>query len=224
MVDNPRQRPCASSKPLLSSRPGACQGCGAAAATGASSASSRVVAPPVWTPTVSITGTPVAAYPAHGPIDIIPGSNAGAIDKDLKTACLQCLDLDRKAVRAYAEKFSWRASAEQFVENLEPYLKKWDQTSDLSDRALELGRDVKNTAYMLPYGFYLRAMFYNKKLLAEAGVSEPPKTMEDFAEASKKVSALPGKYGYCLRGGPGGLNGWVMFGASMAGEIGWPEV
>jgi multiple sugar transport system substrate-binding protein len=104
------------------------------------------------------------------------------------------------------------------VESLEPYLKEWDQTADLSDRALELGRDVKDTAYMLPYGFYLRAMFYNKKLLAEAGVSEPPKTMEAFAEASKKVSALPGKYGYCLRGGPGGLNGWVMFGASMAGD------
>lgn len=104
------------------------------------------------------------------------------------------------------------------VESLEPYLKEWDQTADLSDRALELGRDVDDTAYMLPYGFYLRAMFYNKKLLEEAGVSEPPKTMDEFAEASKKVSALPGKYGYCLRGGPGGLNGWVMFGASMAGD------
>ena len=46
----------------------------------------------------------------------------------------------------------------------------------LNDRALELGRDVKNTAYMLPYGFYLRAMFYNKKLFQEAGVAEPPKT------------------------------------------------
>ena len=67
------------------------------------------------------TGTPVAAYPAHGPIDIIPGSNAGAIDKDLRTACMEALKCDRAAVRAYAEKFSWRASAEQFVENLQPY-------------------------------------------------------------------------------------------------------
>jgi len=104
------------------------------------------------------------------------------------------------------------------LESLEPYLKDWDQTADLSDRALELGRDVKDTAYMLPYGFYLRAMFYNKKLLDEAGVSEPPKTMDEFADAAAKVSALPGKSGYCLRGGPGGLNGWVMFGASMAGS------
>ncbi|MGV2111572.1 ABC transporter substrate-binding protein [Agrobacterium salinitolerans] len=104
------------------------------------------------------------------------------------------------------------------LESLEPYLAKWEHTAGLSERTLELGRDVKNTAYMLPYGFYLRAMFYNKKLLEQAGVKEPPKTLEEFADASKKVAALPGKYGYCLRGGPGGLNGWVMFGASMAGS------
>ncbi|UXS34946.1 sugar ABC transporter substrate-binding protein [Agrobacterium tumefaciens] len=104
------------------------------------------------------------------------------------------------------------------LESLEPYLAKWEHTAGLSERTLELGRDVKDTAYMLPYGFYLRAMFYNKKLLEQAGVKEPPKTLEEFADASKKVAALPGKSGYCLRGGPGGLNGWVMFGASMAGS------
>ena len=104
------------------------------------------------------------------------------------------------------------------LESLEPYLAKWEHTAGLSERTLELGRDVKDTAYMLPYGFYLRAMFYNKKLLEQAGVKEPPKTLEEFADASKKVAALPGKSGYCLRGGPGGLNGWVMFGATMAGS------
>lgn len=103
------------------------------------------------------------------------------------------------------------------LENLEPYLKDWAHTGSLTSRALEFGRAVDNTAYMLPYGFYLRALFYNKKLFAEAGVAEPPKTLDAFAEAAKKISALPGKYGYCLRGGPGGLNGWVMFGATMAG-------
>ncbi|HEX9449615.1 MAG TPA: sugar ABC transporter substrate-binding protein [Dongiaceae bacterium] len=103
------------------------------------------------------------------------------------------------------------------LEDLEPYIAKWDEAADLNDRALEFGRAIKNKAYMLPYGFYLRALFYNKKLFAEAGVSEPPKTLNEFLEVSKKVSALPGKYGYCLRGGPGGLNGWVMFGAIANG-------
>ena len=70
-------------------------------------------------------GTPVAAYPAPGPIDIIPGSAAGVLaltaTEGLREACLQCLDLDRKRVRAFAEKFSWRACAEDFVKNLQPY-------------------------------------------------------------------------------------------------------
>jgi multiple sugar transport system substrate-binding protein len=104
------------------------------------------------------------------------------------------------------------------LESLEPYLAEWEHTAGLTERALELGRDIDDTAYMLPYGFYLRAMFYNKKLLDEAGVSEPPKTMDEFVAASEAVSKLPGKYGYCLRGGPGGLNGWMMFGATMAGS------
>ncbi|MDB5553921.1 MAG: sugar transporter substrate-binding protein, partial [Rhizobium sp.] len=39
------------------------------------------------------------------------------------------------------------------LESLEPYLDKWEHTKELTPRALELGRDVKNTAYMLPYGF-----------------------------------------------------------------------
>ena len=67
------------------------------------------------------TGTPVAAFPAPGPIDIIPGSGAGSVSQDLKQACLDCLPLDRGVVRAYAERFSWRACAEEFVQNLQPY-------------------------------------------------------------------------------------------------------
>jgi glycosyltransferase involved in cell wall biosynthesis len=67
------------------------------------------------------TGTPVAAFPAPGPIDLIPGSGAGVIDQDLRAACLACLTLDRAAVRGYAETFSWRACAEEFILNLQPY-------------------------------------------------------------------------------------------------------
>jgi glycosyltransferase involved in cell wall biosynthesis len=71
------------------------------------------------------TGTPVAAFPAPGPIDIIPNSGAGRVaatcTEGLAEACLDCLTLDRDAVRAYAERFSWRASAEEFVRNLQPY-------------------------------------------------------------------------------------------------------
>jgi glycosyltransferase involved in cell wall biosynthesis len=69
------------------------------------------------------SGTPVAAFAAPGPIDVIPGSGAGAIaegDGGLRAACLEALKLDRAAVRAFAERFSWRACAEEFVKNLDP--------------------------------------------------------------------------------------------------------
>lgn len=104
------------------------------------------------------------------------------------------------------------------LESLEPYLEQWNETANLTPRALEMARFVDGTAYMIPYGFYLRAMFYNERLLEEAGVENPPANLEEFRAAAEAVSALPGKYGYCLRGGPGGLNGWMMFGATNAGS------
>lgn len=71
------------------------------------------------------SGTPVAAYPAAGPVDIIPNSGAGmlaeTLTEGLREACLDCLKLDRAEVRRFAERFSWRASSEEFVRNLQPY-------------------------------------------------------------------------------------------------------
>ncbi len=66
------------------------------------------------------SGTPVAGFNAPGPKDIIPGSNAGAVSDDLRAACLEALTMDRAVTRAYAEKFSWRACAEDFLHNLQP--------------------------------------------------------------------------------------------------------
>lgn len=100
--------------------------------------------------------------------------------------------------------------------SLEGHIASWDNGATLTEKTLAMGRQAGD-AYMIPYGFYLRAMFYNKKLLAEAGVAEPPKTMEEFMAASEAVSRLDGKYGYCLRGGPGGTNGWIMMAATMNG-------
>ncbi|HUK06483.1 MAG TPA: glycosyltransferase family 1 protein [Stellaceae bacterium] len=65
-------------------------------------------------------GVPVAAYPVAGPIDVIGDAPVGRLDQDLRRAALQCLDVPRKACREYALKFSWRASAEQFLCNLVP--------------------------------------------------------------------------------------------------------
>jgi glycosyltransferase involved in cell wall biosynthesis len=66
-------------------------------------------------------GTPVAAFPVTGPVDVLEGAaNIGALDEDLRTACLRALQADRAACRAHAEQFSWQACAQRFVANLAP--------------------------------------------------------------------------------------------------------
>ena len=65
-------------------------------------------------------GTPVAAYPVLGPIDVIGQSGAGALHEDLGVACLRALDISRQKARAYAEQFSWQTSVNQFVSHLAP--------------------------------------------------------------------------------------------------------
>lgn len=66
------------------------------------------------------TGTPVAAYPVTGPKDIITDASVGALDDDLRAACLRALECDRAACRRHAEAWSWDACATQFRSALVP--------------------------------------------------------------------------------------------------------
>jgi len=67
-------------------------------------------------------GTPVAAYPVTGPLDVLARTplRIGAVNADLREAALAALEGDRAACRAHAETFSWRACAELFLSHLVP--------------------------------------------------------------------------------------------------------
>lgn len=112
---------------------------------------------------------------------------------------------------------TWQALYADQLMALDDRVAGWEHGATLTQKTVDMGKLANGKITMIPYGFYLRAMFYNKKLLAEAGVAEPPKTMDEFMAASEAVSKLDGKYGYCLRGGPGGTNGWIMMAAVMNG-------
>lgn len=112
---------------------------------------------------------------------------------------------------------TWQALYADQLMPLDERVASWEHGATLTQKTVDMGKLANGKITMIPYGFYLRAMFYNKKLLAEAGVAEPPKTMDEFMAASEAVSKLDGKYGYCLRGGPGGTNGWIMMAAVMNG-------
>jgi len=63
-------------------------------------------------------GTPVAAFPVTGPLDVIADHPIGALDNDLRSACLRALDMSRQTCRSFALERSWENSARQFIGNL----------------------------------------------------------------------------------------------------------
>jgi len=65
-------------------------------------------------------GTPVAAFPVRGPIDVVKEPRAGILDEDLREAAMTALMLDRAEVRGYAERYSWESSTRQFASHLVP--------------------------------------------------------------------------------------------------------
>ncbi|MEE9347395.1 MAG: glycosyltransferase family 1 protein [Robiginitomaculum sp.] len=73
------------------------------------------------------SGTPVAAYPACGPVDIIDGSDsgklAGVCDTDLRAACMAALNLKSVDCVAHAQNYSWDAVSDIFMELLTPQYK-----------------------------------------------------------------------------------------------------
>lgn len=63
-------------------------------------------------------GVPVAAYPVTGPEDILAGQPVGALDRDLRSACLAAIGLSRTRCRAFALDFTWEKCARQFLDNI----------------------------------------------------------------------------------------------------------
>lgn len=64
-------------------------------------------------------GTPVAAYPVPGPVDVL-ARRCWLHDADLDRAIAQALKCDRATCAAYSRSFSWAASAQQFLAALAP--------------------------------------------------------------------------------------------------------
>ena len=62
-------------------------------------------------------GTPVAAYPVTGPVDIVT-PETGALSDRLERAIAAALVCDRQACAAYGRSFSWERSAQEFLTGL----------------------------------------------------------------------------------------------------------
>lgn len=65
-------------------------------------------------------GTPVAAFPVQGPRDVLGDAPVGAMDEDLRAACLRALAADRALCRSHAAARGWDAATDRFLDLLVP--------------------------------------------------------------------------------------------------------
>jgi glycosyltransferase involved in cell wall biosynthesis len=65
-------------------------------------------------------GTPVAAFPVPGPLDVVGASGGGVLHDNLRAAALQALELPRDGALARAREFDWQRVCEQFLSFLVP--------------------------------------------------------------------------------------------------------
>lgn len=66
-----------------------------------------------------------------------------------------------------------------------------DTLADIEPSFIDSAK-IDGVAYGLPTVASTRALFYNKDLFAQAGVTAPPKTWDELLAAAKKISALGG--------------------------------
>jgi len=64
-------------------------------------------------------GTPVAAFPVAGPLDVV-GPAAGVLAEDLADAAIRALDCSREAVIEWSRQFTWPEATRQFRQYLVP--------------------------------------------------------------------------------------------------------
>jgi glycosyltransferase involved in cell wall biosynthesis len=64
------------------------------------------------------SGVPVAAFPVTGPRDVIGNAPVGALNDDLRFACLSALHISPQACLEFAAGHTWEASARAFIENV----------------------------------------------------------------------------------------------------------
>jgi glycosyltransferase involved in cell wall biosynthesis len=82
------------------------------------------------------SGTPVAAFPVTGPIDIVRNGIDGALSTDLREAALAALKMDRAAARKRSLEYSWAACAEMFLDVVDESLSSRGGRAATADAAI----------------------------------------------------------------------------------------
>lgn len=143
------------------------------------------------------------AYEAEHPnvtIEIISPPLEGA-DEKIAQMLMAGQELDIVEVR---EQTAAMFSNNGWIIALDDYVANWDEKDSLTAAATQSMTSIGGKAYLIPYGFYQRCLFYRADLFEEAGL-EPPTTYAEMLEIGEQLTnPEANRYGYAFRGGTGG--------------------
>lgn len=89
--------------------------------------------------------------------------------------------------------------------DLNAYVDAWEEKDTLSEAAhISMVQQDGEHAFLIPYGFYQRCLYYREDLLNEAGL-EVPSTWDELLEVGAQMTdASSNLFGYAYRGGASG--------------------
>lgn len=88
-----------------------------------------------------------------------------------------------------------------FLYKLDDLVAGWDGKTELVDAALLAGSSMGDATYFIPQYLYVKALMVRTDILAKLGVTEMPKTTDEFLAIAKKITdPAKGQYAFALRG------------------------
>lgn len=88
-----------------------------------------------------------------------------------------------------------------FLYNMDEMMAAWEGKSELSDTALMTAASMGNATYFVPQYLYVKALMVRLDILEKLGITEMPKTTDEFLEVCRKITnPEKGQYAFALRG------------------------
>ena len=88
-----------------------------------------------------------------------------------------------------------------FLYKLDDMVAAWDGKDELVDAALLAGSSIGDATYFIPQYLYVKALMVRTDVLEKLGVTEMPKTTDEFLEICKQITdPASGQYAFALRG------------------------
>jgi multiple sugar transport system substrate-binding protein len=116
----------------------------------------------------------------------------------------------------YEDTFKVRSDVDAgYLLKLDPHLDGWEDWEKYDDAAKAAGKADDGGTYAVPLGTDTRAIWYNRKVLAAAGISDPwePRSWQDILDTARKIKANdPSVIPFNMYAGKGTGEGTVMQG------------